>query len=319
MSSPTSYGRTGKVFDIQRWSLHDGPGIRTVVFLKGCPLRCLWCSNPESQEFHNELGFFKDRCIACLRCVDNCPHGAVTIVNEKPVFNREICKKTCYAQDLDVFPCTRECYSQALRAVAKIMTVDSVMAEVMKDIGIYTESKVGGLTVSGGEPLSQPLFVKDLLIAAKEEGITTAIETTGHASWSVIQPLLSYIDYFFIDIKAFDNRLHSKLVGIDNTMILENAVKISKFLVAQNKQITVRIPIVPNHTSYEDFKQILEFIRDDMDSSAVAVELMAYHRLGRNKYSDIGKPYELFDLEPLDDKGMQPFKDAVISYNLALV
>jgi len=316
MSGASQSMHTGKVFDIQRWSLHDGPGIRTVVFLKGCPLRCAWCSNPESQEFHNELVFFKDKCIACFRCIENCPYGAVTVKDSYPFFDRTICGKECYSKGLDEFPCTKECYSQAIRPIARVMSVQEVMKEVMKDELIYQQSKVGGLTISGGEPLSQPHFAKQLFISAKEAGITTAIESTGYAKWEVIKEVIPYIDYFFLDLKAYDDDLHKRLVGVSNGLIFSNATKISRLLAEMDKPLTVRIPVVPQNTQFEDFKKLLRFIKDELDSS-VEVEIMAYHRLGRNKYGDLGKSYELFDLEPFSKEELKPYHDAVHSFGFS--
>lgn len=307
--------KTAKVFDIQRWSLHDGPGIRTVVFLKGCPLRCLWCSNPESQEVYNEVAFFKDKCIACFRCVENCPHNAITIVDGLPSIDRAICRKTCYATGLDEFPCTKECYSQALRAVAKTMTVEAVMKEVLKDELIYKQSEVGGLTVSGGEPLSQAKFVRNLFIAAKQAHISTAIETSGFATWETVRELIPHIDYFYLDLKAFDTTLHMELMGVPNEQILSNAKKIASAMAEQGKVLTVRIPVIPTFTEFEDYKNLLKFIHDEMGSS-VPVELMAYHRLGRNKYADIGKPYELFNLEPFKSHELEPYYAAISACGL---
>jgi len=306
--------RTGNIFDIQRWSLHDGPGIRTVVFLKGCPLRCRWCSNPESQEFYNELAFFKDKCISCFRCVDNCPYDAISVIDEAISIDRSICEKTCYAKGLHEFPCTRECYSQALRPVANVMSVQDVMKQVMKDELIYRQSEVGGLTVSGGEPLYQAKFTRDLFIAAKKAGITTAIETSGYATWETIEEVLPYIDYFFLDLKTYDDTLHVKYAGVSNQIIYENAPRISAFVAEHGKTMTVRIPVIPDHTELEDFKAMLNFVKEKLDSS-VTVEIMAYHRLGRNKYADVGMEYELFDLEPFRKEEIQVFHDTLASYS----
>ena len=306
--------RKGNVFDIQRWSLHDGPGIRTVVFLKGCPLRCRWCSNPESQEFYNELAFFKDKCISCFRCVENCPHDAISIVDGTISIDRLICERICYEHHLNEFPCTRECYSQALRSVANVMSIQEVMKQVMKDELIYRQSEFGGLTVSGGDPLYQAKFTRDLFIAAKDAGITTAIETSGYASWETIQEILPYIDYFFLDLKTFNDTIHQKLTGVSNHVIYENASKISLYIAENGKKMTIRIPVIPDHTEFEDFKAMLSFIKENLDAS-VMVEIMPYHRLGRNKYADIGKKYGLFNLEPFNPEELQIYHDVLASFD----
>jgi pyruvate formate lyase activating enzyme len=196
------------------------------------------------------------------------------------------------------------------------MSVQEVMKEVMKDELIYQQSKVGGLTISGGEPLSQPHFAKQLFISAKEAGITTAIESTGYVKWGVLEDVIPYIDYFFLDMKAYDDDLHRRLVGVSNELILSNAPKISHLLNKMDKKLTVRIPVIPKNSQFEDFERLLHFIKDELDSS-VEVEIMAYHRLGRNKYGDLGKSYELFDLEPFSKEELKPYHDAVHSFGFS--
>ena len=314
MSNDTLKQQTGRIFDIQRWSLHDGPGIRTVVFLKGCPLRCLWCSNPESQEFYNELAFFSDKCIACHRCLQLCPNDAVKIENGRQYYDRTICADTCYRQGLETFPCTAQCYSKALRSVARVLTVDQVMNEVMKDEGIYKESGIGGVTVSGGEPLSQPEFVRNLFVAAKAKNITTAMETCGYSPWESFANILESTDFLYMDIKAFDPKLHYELTGTDNKQILQNAVKASLLMREHGKGMVVRIPVIPTLTRFEDFIMVLEFIKRELTEDT-SVELMPYHRFGRNKYSDVGKVYALMDLEPLPEEELKPYRDSLASYS----
>ena len=305
---------TARVFDIQRWSLHDGPGIRTVVFLKGCPLLCQWCSNPESQAFHNELGFFKDKCISCSRCASLCPHQAITIVENHPQIDRTICEAKCYSAGLEVFPCTAQCYSKALRSIANLLTVEEVMAEVMKDEGIYRESEVGGVTVSGGEPLSQADFVRELFTEAKRKSITTAIETCGYVAWSAFNEVIPHTDYMYFDIKAYDSDIHTKLTGMDNTLILENALKASKVMKERGGQLVVRIPIIPVFTEEDDFVSILNYVRDKLEDN-VSVELMPYHRLGRNKYTDLGRNYPLMDLLPCSDEDLAFYREIIGRYD----
>ena len=303
----------GLVFNIQRWSIHDGPGVRTVVFLKGCPLRCTWCCNPESQEYCNELAFFKDKCIGCHTCIKNCPNGAVKLVDGVQQYDREICRTECYKKGLNSFPCTKECYGKALRPIAELKTVDQVMEEVMKDVGIYKESKVGGLTLSGGEMMSQPGFSLSLLKAAKKNNITTAIETCGVAKWDMYEEILKYVDYLFCDIKFFDAEKHKKHTGQDNLMILENVVKMSQFAYDNTVFYTIRIPLVPTISELSDFRRILDFVRDSCNKNT-CVELMPYHRLGRGKYQDLGMEYEYMDLQPYKEEEIKPFKDLLASY-----
>jgi len=304
----------GLVFDIQRWSIHDGPGVRTVVFLKGCPLHCIWCCNPESQSVRNELVFFKDKCIGCHRCKKNCPFEAVTIENGKQVYNREICKVNCFDKGLNLFPCTKECYAKAIRPVAEVKTVDDVMKEVEKDSGIYKESNVGGLTIGGGEMSMQPQFSLSLLKRAKESGITTAIETCGFANWVTFEAFLTFVDYIYCDIKFFDSKRHEELTGQKNNLILKNAVRMSRFAKDNGKYFTIRIPLIPGISEFDDFKKILDFVKKEC-ADITAVEIMPYHRLGRGKYLDLGRDYSLMDLMPFTEEELKPFRELLISYN----
>lgn len=303
----------GLVCNIQRWSIHDGPGVRTVVFMKGCPLKCAWCCNPETQLYPNELVFFKDKCIACHRCIKNCPNGAVKLVDGKQVYDREICAKTCYKKKLNVFPCTKECYSKAIRPVAELKSVDQVMNEVLKDTGIYEESKVGGLTLSGGEMMSQPGFSLALLKAAREKNITTAIETCGYGKWEIYEQIIDYVDYLFYDIKYFDSDKHELYTGKDNKLIYENLIKMSKVCKEKGIFFTVRVPLIPTISTLEDFKNILDFVKENC-SEDTACEIMPYHRLGRGKYIDIGRDYEYMDLQPYKEEEIKPFKDLLATY-----
>ncbi|QQO11443.1 glycyl-radical enzyme activating protein [Breznakiella homolactica] len=303
----------GLVFDIQRWSIHDGPGVRTVVFLKGCPMRCNWCCNPESQNLHNELVFFKDKCIGCHRCVSLCPHGAVTLEDGRQAYNRKICRETCYKEGLNVFPCTKQCYAKAIRAVAELKTVDEVIREVMKDELMYQKSRVGGLTLSGGEASMQDAFAYSLLERAKSLGITTAMETCGIASWEVFEKLLNSLDYLFLDIKLFDNELHKTFMGTGNELVLSNAVEMSKLMDRLQKDFTVRIPVIPTVSSLPDFRNILDFVKGNL-SPQTSVEIMPYHRLGRGKYEDLGIEYSLTDLEPCTEESLKPYRELLASY-----
>jgi pyruvate formate lyase activating enzyme len=311
--SQEKFKHTARIFDIQRWSLHDGPGIRTLVFLKGCPLQCKWCANPESQKYYNELVYFKDKCIACLRCVSNCPYKAISYSSGSLHIEREVCRKRCYAENLDIFPCTKECYSEALSPVAKVMTVQEVMHEVMKDEGIYRESEVGGVSVSGGEPAGYPEFVVELFKETHACDITTAMETCGHVPWENLEMILKHTDYLFFDLKAFDEALHREYMGTGNTLILENVVRTARFLQDKGTEMTVRIPIIPTLTEMNDFRALLNFINTEVPGAQV--ELMPYHRLGRNKYTDMGMPYDLMELPPCSDEDIAPFREQLEGFS----
>jgi pyruvate formate lyase activating enzyme len=308
--------RRGMVFDIQRWSLHDGPGIRTIVFLKGCPLRCTWCCNPESQAPHAELALFADKCIGCHRCIALCPHGAISATARGLQTDWSVCRSTCYNATASSFPCTAKCYSKARRAIGGMISVDEVMTEVLKDSGIYGQGG-GGMTLSGGEPMSQCDFARDLAQAAKENWLQVAMETCGFAPWSSYQEILPFVDFLFLDIKYFDEKRHQELTGQTNKLILENAPLMADSMRQKGGKIVVRIPVIPGLTDHEDVEKIARFVSTRMPG-VETLELMPYHRLGRGKYGDIGRQYELGDLQPPGEEQMQTFREIVSHHGLAL-
>ncbi len=314
MTERNSRQREGLVFNIQRWSIHDGPGVRTVVFLKGCPMRCVWCCNPESHKTYNELVFFKDKCIDCGRCISCCPNGAIEVMEGVRRIDRKICTDICYNERLHVFPCTKQCYGKALSSAAELKTVDDVMKEVMKDELMYKKSSVGGLTLSGGEAVMQHEFSLALFKSAKEKNISTAMETCGLGAWNMYEQLMEYIDYLFFDIKIWDSEKHKKYVGTDNKDILENAKKASYWMSGRGKDFIVRIPVIPTISEIDDFEMILKYIKTEC-SPDVSVEIMPYHRLGRGKYADLGMEYGLMDLEPFAKDELAKYTELLHSYN----
>lgn len=304
------------VFDIQRWSLHDGPGIRTVVFFKGCPLRCLWCCNPESKECYTEIAYFKDKCIGCSKCAAECPNGAVTVTDNGYATDYDICLKECYKNEKPPYKCTKKCYAQARKSIGAYMSVDEVLKEVLKDSLIYKQSG-GGVTVSGGEPMLQFEFVKEFLKQCKENNINTAMETCGFAEWGKYEEVVEYLDFIFLDIKCYDNEKHIELTGQSNTLILENSRRLASFMRKKDARMIVRIPAVPGLTDSEDnIDSITKFVSTQLEGVNV-VELMPYHRLGRGKYSDIGQVYQLYDLEPLGEDRINKLKKIIAGYGLS--
>lgn len=301
--------KKGVIFDIQRWSLHDGPGIRTNVFFKGCPLSCLWCSNPESQESCRELAYFKDKCIGCKSCVASCPHQALNMTEEGLAIQYGKCREFCYGKgrDGDVgtggdagFSCTMTCYAKALEVMGREVTVEEVLKEVLSDEAIY-KSSGGGLTVSGGEPLAQPEFLRELLKAAKERGLHTAMETCLYAAWEQIEPCLPYLDFLFMDLKILNGERHFLYTRADNRLILENMEKVNEFAKSCGRdrrlQTVIRTPVIPGvNDSREEILSIADWILEHLTEVSV-YQLLPYHRLGRGKYGAIGKEYGLAEAE----------------------
>ena len=265
---------SGVVFDIQRYSIHDGPGIRTTVFLKGCPLTCYWCQNPESQSMEPEILFAKNNCTGCGRCVTACAAGANTVSGSCAEVDRQRCKGSGR--------CAEVCPNDARRIAGKIMTVSEVMREVLKDTKIYEVSK-GGVTLSGGEATFQPDFALALLRECKSAGLHTTLETCGYTSWEVLQRLLQYIDFVLLDIKHMDAASHKRGTGQTNDIILANAKRI-----ASCKQMKVRVPLIPG---FNDSQQAIREIALFVDSlpNPVEIDLLAYNNLGEGKYARLDK------------------------------
>lgn len=314
MSEKQTVDLHGLVFNIQRYSLHDGPGIRTTVFLKGCPLACIWCCNPESQNAWPELAYLKDKCIGCLRCVELCPYKAIDATPDGLETDWSICERECHRNGSYPFPCMLKCYGKARDIMGRLMTVDEVMGEIMKDAEAYRESG-GGLTVSGGEPMSQVPFLKSLFSSAKENYLNIAMETCGFASWRSYEAVLGYIDYLYLDIKYFDDGMHRRNTGRSNELILKNAPRMADLFRKKGGVLVVRTPIIPGLSDPGDLAAIADFVRGEM-SGVTTLELMPYHRLGRGKYGDIGREYSLEAVRPPNDQEMKPFQDIVASRGL---
>lgn len=303
----------GMIFDIQRWSLHDGPGIRTNVFLKGCPLTCLWCSNPESQSHSRELAFFRDKCIGCGTCIDQCPQQAITKGADGLAVDFHLCRTFCGTNKLaeQSFSCSRTCYARALDIMGRKVTAGEVMKEVLSDKPIY-ESSGGGITITGGEPFAQPEFLLALLRLAREEGLHTVIESCLYAAWEAIAPCLPDLDYLYLDLKILDEDKHKRLTGMSNKKILENIRKIYDYSGSKELTLVVRTPVIPgiNDTSKE-IGAMADWITRYLPG-VTEYELLPYHRLGRGKYANIGKTYCLSALSPPPEVVMEELK-AVVS------
>ncbi|MFN3383673.1 MAG: glycyl-radical enzyme activating protein [Archaeoglobaceae archaeon] len=270
----------GIIFDIQHFCVHDGPGIRTVVFLKGCPLRCIWCCNPESQSLAPELMFDVEKCIDCKKCA-----VCDAIKFESAIsLNRNLCN-VCGV-------CDKVCPTNALRIVGKYVEAREVIEEVLKDFVFYKKS--GGVTFSGGEPFMQSEFLTELLRISKEEALDVAIETSGFASWEKIEKVIRYIDHVLFDIKAVDGEKHVLLTGVRNDLIFENLKRISK-----EREVVLRCVIVEGY-NFESEADALKLAELSRSLGIERIDLLKYHRFGEKKYRMLGRNYEL----RVDDTGL---------------
>jgi pyruvate formate lyase activating enzyme len=288
---------TGVVFNIQRFSLHDGPGIRTTVFLKGCSMSCFWCHNPEGRHPKPEIFYHADKCITCGECVTVCPNHAHTLVDETHTFLRHRC--TVAGE------CVEVCCSGALELAGEVMTVDEVMEEVLRDRPFYERSG-GGITLSGGEPALKSAFSLALLARSKEHGLHTAIETCGNCHWEDLESLLAVTDLVMMDIKLMTEKDHKKATGNSNRRILDNARR----LAGTRTPILFRTPIVPGiNDSAEEFERIVAFVRSLVDLRAtngtwtahdtgIQYELLPFHKMAADKYRNLGLEYRASDIDP---------------------
>jgi pyruvate formate lyase activating enzyme len=285
---------TCTVFDIKSFSIHDGPGTRTTVFLKGCPLHCAWCHNPESISPQIEFQYWQERCIGCGTCAECCPTGAMTIENGKPARDAEVCEE-CYT-------CIENCPGEAWQRIGQAMTVDEVMKAVRKDILCYDESG-GGVTFSGGEPLMQPDALSDLLLACHDLGIHTTLDTCGMAPRNVLEKVVDEVDLFLFDLKLMDSELHRRYMGVPNEVILDNL----RWLDAQGKTIVVRIPVIPGiNDNRENLAAVMEFL--NCLEHHHEVHLLAYHQTAVDKYRRMEQEYSLPHVQPPTPDDMEKIR-----------
>ncbi len=273
---------TGCVFNIQRFSINDGPGIRTTVFLKGCPLRCLWCHNPESARAVPELLYDEERCVSCGRCITRCEHGGHEILDFKHHFKRDVCIG-CGACIQPSCP--------ALELAGKKMTTEEVIEEVMKDEAFYKTSN-GGMTISGGEPMAQFEFTLELLKLAKENRLHTCIETCGYCDFEKLERAAEYVDIFLYDYKETDNALHQKFTGVSNKRIHDNLRKLDKM----GAKTVLRCPIIPTLNDREDHFAGIAAMANEL-THVMGVDVEPYHPLGSSKCTKLGREYELAELK----------------------
>lgn len=264
------------IFNIQKFCVQDGPGIRTTIFFKGCPLRCAWCHNPESQEFSPELLINAEKCTACRQCLPACPTGAIRATGEGIVTDRTLCR-ACG-------DCADQCLQSVREVAGRQATIAELLAEIEKDRMFYEQSG-GGVTLSGGEVLCQPEAARDLAQACKSRGFPVAIDTCGHAPFKNLARLLDCADLFLYDLKHLDSLRHQKFTGQDNHLILDNLLRLS----ATGRPIHLRIPLIENfNTDDAHIEAVARFVRQ---LNLVQIDLLPYHNTGSSKYERLGRRY----------------------------
>ncbi|MFX1487210.1 MAG: glycyl-radical enzyme activating protein, partial [Promethearchaeota archaeon] len=274
----------GLIFNVQRCSVHDGPGIRTTVFFKGCPLRCLWCDNPESINPVPEIMFDNSKCTSCYKCLSACPQNAITASSDGIKIDREACD--------NCGECTKVCNSKALDICGSYSKLDDLLYEIKRDIPFFGTSG-GGITATGGEPVLQHEFLKELFKSAHGSAIHTALETSGYAPWKALKNTLRETDLVLYDIKTIDPELHREMTGVSNELILQNLERMT----LSDINLIVRVPVIPGHNivSERDIHKIGVFLAEL--GGIDRIDLMPYHKFGISKYKMLDRQYS-FEANP---------------------
>jgi pyruvate formate lyase activating enzyme len=292
----------GLIFNIQKFSLQDGPGIRTTIFMKGCPLRCKWCSNPESWNAYPEVWDFPMKCVGCGKCQEACPREAIYVDDIVRRIDRSRCTTS--------MECVKVCTSGGKEQVGKYVSIEETVKEIEKDVPFYKNSG-GGVTFSGGEPLLQWEFVQQVLRQCKEKGIHTALDTCGHVPWSAFEEVLDYVDLVLYDIKFMDPAMHKEGTGVSNELILANLVKVAKRM-----RTWLRVPIIPG---YNDSKSNIESIAKlGAELKVEKISLLPYHGWGEQKYDRLGLDYLYKGTAAPPEEMLQEFKGIIESYGLTV-
>lgn len=290
----TAMKETGLIFDIKRYAVNDGPGIRTTVFFKGCPLSCGWCHNPESRSEEPQLIYYRDKCIGCQFCIRVCPIKAITLDGHGVAIDMDKC--TACGN------CTKVCPTEALELAGTPYTIDQVMTEILKDRSFFEESN-GGVTFSGGEPVQQIAFLLPLLKLCQENDISTAVDTTGYVPIDHLLEIMPFTDLFLYDLKHMDSQVHEDICGVTNHKIIDNL----KTLSDNGARIHIRIPIIPGINDDANIQQTADFVRQL--NGIESIDLLPYHNIMTAKYERLNMSYLLADILPPDPEELNKIKN----------
>lgn len=297
--------RKAFIFNIQKYNMYDGPGIRTIVFFKGCPLRCQWCSNPEGLEKKYQIMFKRSLCIDCGACVTVCPVGIHSITQGKHEINRNIDCTGCRK-------CVNVCSQEALSIIGEIKTISELLEIVVEDRMFYDMSG-GGVTLSGGEVLMQPEAATNLLMVCKQEGINTAIETSGYAKLEAVLQIAEFTDSFLYDIKHFNSERHLELTGVRNELILKNLQE----LLRRRHDVLIRMPLLKDiNDSQDEIDNVIQFLMPFRDyKNFQGIHLLPYHKLGVNKYNQLGMDYKIEEDPSLNSEELDRIENMIKKYD----
>jgi pyruvate formate lyase activating enzyme len=306
-STDSLQGLCGNLFNIQKFTVHDGPGIRSTVFLKGCPLKCYWCSNPESQNTTPDLFLNLSKCIGqnqCGKCLESCPNGSV-IVNDDG--NIAIDRSKC----IQCGKCAEACEPKAIELIGYTISVKDLLDTINQD-GLFYSYSGGGITLSGGEPLMQPEFTVAVLEAALHAGLLTAMETSACAPYSYLKAACDHLDFLIVDLKTMDRDAHKEATGFSNDRIVSNIKKLLKDY--PQLPLTIRIPIIPGfNDSKASVRDMAQFLGKN---GSAKLELLSYHRLGESKYKFMDRPYRISELRPPSKELMEELKAVAAKYTI---
>lgn len=305
--------KRGVIFNIQKYSIHDGPGVRTIVFFKGCPLRCRWCSNPEGISSKYQVMTLEDRCISCGKCVEACPQGvhSLHLLSDGSVKHQVNREAIC----IGCGQCEANCSQEAVRIAGREVTVKEVMDVIMQDSAFYWSSG-GGVTLGGGEVTRQPDFAAAILEECKKQGIHTVIETCGYTEWNVMKELAKHVDLFLYDLKHIDSEEHKRLTGVNNERILKNMIGL--FQIGAN--VTVRMPLITNmNDSREALEKAIKFVEIvSKDGNLQGIEVLPYHKLGVSKYKQLGLKYSIDEDFGYTRKQLEEIEEFLKKFNLPI-